>query len=349
MESRDDRTSFRRAYQESVESGKRALSARNCFAPEGECAGKIVQAHTISKCHGLRRISKNGEVYQAKINPFAKGFEDLTRMQRRGISAVSTFGGFCSKHDAEIFDPIENHPFSMSREQVFLLMFRTIAKEMFLKRVQLGEIAGLKRLEAVRLGVTEKHVKATSLGESFENGVELGVQELVIDKARMDKMLIEKDFSDIECCVIRCGRTPNLVCSGYYSPFYDFNGNRLQPAAIRNEKLNSLYCNVIALDRGGWIILAFFKDESDGPLQLVNTLLSTGQVDAASAWLSLVHFENAAYQMDWWDALPETFQNDVLTTFRDVANPLSPVENQLRRFITQGFVNWEPGPPKWIR
>lgn len=340
---------MRKAYGEAVASGKRLLNAKNCFAPSGDCSGKIIQAHTISKCHGLRRIAKAGEVYQVTADPYAKQYNELMKMSRKGVSAVSTFRGFCAKHDAEIFDPIENHEFAMTKEQVFLLMFRTVAKEFFLKKVQQESIAQLMELEAAKAGVSVDQLRSTAIGQTYEEGVRLGVDELHADKQRMDRMLVEGDFSEIECCVVRCGRTPSLVCSGYYSPFFDFAGNRLQRDVHVNRKLNSLYCNVIANARGGWIILAYFKDEADGPGQLVQSLLSTGQADAAAAWLAMVHFENSAYGIDWWDALPEDVKERVLMTFQEVASPLSPVENQLRRMVMQGFVNWEPGPAKWLK
>lgn len=339
---------MREAYGKAVASGKRALNAENCFAPSGSCSGKIIRAHTISKCHGLRRIAKGGEVYQVKADPFAERYDELMRMSRKGVSAVSTFRGFCARHDAEIFDPIENHEFAMTKEQTFLLMFRTVAKELFLKQIQQEAIAQVMELEAAKAGVSVDQVRPTSFGQIYEYGVGLGVDELHADKKRMDRMLVARDFSEIECCVVRCGRTPSLVCSGYYSPFFDFAGNRLQKDFQILRKLNGLYCNIIAKNRGGWIILAYFKDEADGPEQLIRSLLSTGQPDAAAAWLAMVHFENSAYEIDWWDALPDEVGKQILTTFREVANPLSPVENQLRRMVLQGFVNWEPGPAKWL-
>ena len=348
MRDQDKEKAMKRAYGEAVEAGKKDLNAEQCFAPVGDCGGKIIKAHTISKCHGLRQIAEGGEVYQIKADPFAADLGSLVEMQRRGVSAVSTFRGFCAKHDAEIFDPIENHPFSMSKEQVFLLMFRTVAKELFLKRVQHSQIEHLKKLEAIKLGVTPDDLAPTAFGANYEQGVGGGGNELLIDKERMDRMLVERDFSEIECCVIRLGALPSLVCSGYYSPFFDFNGNPLQQSSDSHRKLNSLYCNVIANARGGWIIFAYLADESDGPEQLIHSLISTMQPDAAAAWLSLVHFENAAYRMAWWDALPDELRTEVLKTSREVMNPMSPVENQLQRLLTQGFVNWEPGPSKWL-
>lgn len=348
MSCEDREKAMRKAYGEAVASGKRSLNAENCFAPFGDCSGKIIRAHTISKCHGLRRIAKDGEVYQVKADPYAERYDELMKMSRRGVSAVSTFRGFCARHDAEIFDPIENHEFAMTKEQVFLLMFRTVAKELFLKKIQQEGITQVMELEAAKAGASVDQLRPTAFGQIYEDGVGLGVDELHVDKQRMDRMLVERDFSEIEYCVVRCGRTPSLVCSGYYSPFFDFGGDRLQQDSQVQRKLNSLYCNVIAKNRGGWIILAYFKDEADGPRQLIQSLLSTGQPDAAAAWLAMVHFENSAYGIDWWDALPGEVRKRVLTTFRDVANPLSPVENQLRRMIMQGFVNWEPGPAKWL-
>ena len=269
-------------------------------------------------------------------------------MRTRGVSQASTFNGFCEKHDAELFSAVENHPFTGAAEQVFLLMYRTICKELFLKKTQMRQSEQLRVIEAAKVGATADEMSPTALGNLYEAGVELGVDDLLKDKAKMDQWLLSKEFGHIEACIIRCGTKPDLVCSGYYAPHFDFCGNQLQQDFMATNQLNHIYCNVMALGRGGCILLAYFKGEEDGPRELINTLIQTRQPDAATAWLTFVHFENAAYRIGWWDALPSDLQKRALWICRDVMNPLSRVENQIHKMLFAGYVNWEPSKPRWV-
>lgn len=102
-----------------------------CLAPtsfHGECSNKVVASHTVSRSGSLGAIAKNGHVYsyvpslqsinalQGKISPELRGWKD-----------ASTFPGFCSTHDKDIFSALEDEPFTGSKQQCFLLGYRSIA------------------------------------------------------------------------------------------------------------------------------------------------------------------------------------------------------------------------------
>lgn len=338
----------KKVYAQAVEAGKRRFSARKCWAPTMDCDGGIISAHTISRCHGLRVIARHGEVYQVVANPWAKDESQLLELKLRGVAQASTFNGFCKKHDASLFSAIENHPFTGTPEQVFLLMYRIIAKELALKQAQEDQTEQLKILEAAKLGVPPEKLIPTWFGENYETGVALGVREILREKELMDQWFLKSDFSNIAACIIRCGRRPDLVCSGCFAPHFDFAGQRLQQTSVTEQHLNHVFCHVIAADRGGWIVLSYFKGEEDGPQDLIDSLLATAQPDAAVAWLSLIHFENSAYRPEWWEALPQQVRTETLKTCLEVTSVLSPVENQLQRMMMAGYANWEPGRPRWI-
>lgn len=84
-------------------------SAKVCCAQslnDSLCTTRIVKAHTVSKSGCLKQISHNGHVMGTKTS-----FSELDRTQGKvlvrkiGINDASTFTGFCSYHDKELFSP----------------------------------------------------------------------------------------------------------------------------------------------------------------------------------------------------------------------------------------------------
>lgn len=108
-----------------------------CVHPEASdsaCSQNVIRAHTVQRRGGLAAIAERGHVVSAK-----KGFEDMARNEgeiiprKLGVKAASTFMGFCSYHDNQMFEPIENNPISLSIESAFLLSFRAISYEFIAK------------------------------------------------------------------------------------------------------------------------------------------------------------------------------------------------------------------------
>lgn len=51
-----------------------------------------------------------------------------------GINSASTFTGFCSKHDTQLFAPLETEDFRSTFQQCFLLGYRAFAREVYTKK-----------------------------------------------------------------------------------------------------------------------------------------------------------------------------------------------------------------------
>ena len=116
------------------------MSRGECSAPpqsKHNCSAKIVKAHTVPQA-SLSRIAIDGHVLS--FLPNATNLEKYGAAlppQRRGIRLASTFTGFCAKHDDSVFAPLEKVPFTGTSEQCFLLAYRALARELYLKKVNL--------------------------------------------------------------------------------------------------------------------------------------------------------------------------------------------------------------------
>jgi hypothetical protein len=57
--------------------------------------------------------------------------------RKMGVRTASTFFGFCSRHDTEMFRPVEYGHRGLTNENCFLLSFRALAYEVIMKRCAL--------------------------------------------------------------------------------------------------------------------------------------------------------------------------------------------------------------------
>ena len=58
--------------------------------------------------------------------------------RKMGVRTASTFFGFCSRHDAEMFRPVEYGTVGITNENCFLLSFRALAYEVIMKHCALS-------------------------------------------------------------------------------------------------------------------------------------------------------------------------------------------------------------------
>lgn len=88
------------------------------------------KCHSISEGRILRRLAEDGKV----IGIAPSDISGTLTLDRVGISQVSTFSGFCAKHDQELFSPIDNFDYRPEdRKQEYLFAYRTIARYHYYK------------------------------------------------------------------------------------------------------------------------------------------------------------------------------------------------------------------------
>ena len=118
---------------------KRAFSVKTCLAPDTwlkHCCGRVSRAHTVPKSGSLKRIARKGHVYSYDVSSLKnlQKHDGALVPELLGINRASTFTGFCSRHDNQIFEPLEKRTFCGTPEQCFLLGYRARAREIYTKR-----------------------------------------------------------------------------------------------------------------------------------------------------------------------------------------------------------------------
>lgn len=221
-----------------------------------------------------------------------------------GLKVVSTFTGFCGLHDNAVFEPIEKYPFQSNQQHTFLLGYRAISREYYLKRAQYQLMPTLLSLDK---GKSEtEQLELQEVGQLYGLGVEAGLRDLDYHKSEYDKVLINSDFSRVYYYVIRLNKTPDIMCSGSIPVEFDFEGHLLQDLANTTITMDSITFSLIATDEGGAAVFSWIGT-SKVCNQFIRSLnvLSDAQLPHALVRYAFESFENVFFSPDWWDRLGE--------------------------------------------
>lgn len=237
-----------------------------CLASGMECKANAIRAHSIQNSQSLDLLCRDGHVkgitvhVQGSAVPVVK-FVDI------GRNKASTFTGFCSIHDAEIFRLIDTSPFDSSNDHhLFLVAYRAVARELhtvmeaasklqsgFVKRVELGLDDQDQRSPASMLALAQM-VKAY---ETYQY------------KFHFDKALHSGNYDEIAHNVLRINHPrPTVAVSSLFSIDQSKHGHESPRVAL----------NVFPLSQGE-SVATFSYLKSDLPLVrdgLHKILLSTG-------------------------------------------------------------------------
>ena len=294
---------------------RRELSRGECSVPppwKGDCSTKIADAHTVPRA-SLGRIAAKGHVLS--FLQTATGFMEhgsAAPPQRRGIRQASTFTGFCTKHDDAVFAPLEKVPFEGTKEQCFLLAYRALARELYLKRGVSRYFVRRGAELSKELGIPEE----LALGPvgPFVEGTAQGKEDLESYKLEYDKALSNQEYSKVKGYVIEFAGAPPVMCSGGVFPEHTFDGERLQVLAPSLGRPSQMCFSSFADAERGFVVFAWLDDGLDHCDRLVESLKQT--TDAVLCNRLLKFFfeccENVHIQPCWWEKLPKSAQEKLI-------------------------------------
>jgi hypothetical protein len=287
-------------------------------APDG-CEGKIIKAHTIQRSGGLTRIARKGHVYAGNADlGVLKKTGGVIPFQLIGINDASTFTGFCARHDAELFRPIETKPFTASQEQLFLFHYRSFCRELFTKlQLQRSEVARA----AYDRGLSPREQKMYQILESAQaNSTALAVRDQQEYKRQYDRLLLAGDYQSVSGLVIEFDQTPPVLVSSALFPDFDFQGSMLQNFATM-KRLDSMGYAVVPNESGGMAILSWIGDQpaAEG---FVDSLLRIPDDEIPDALLRFTfeYFENTFIEPDWWENLDARYRDALAQRLNDAAD-----------------------------
>ena len=230
--------------------------------------------------------------------------------------------GFCSKHDNDIFAPLEKQTFCGTPEQCFLLGYRALTMELYKKH------AAIKNLEVLRDTDKGKTPAEQFTIQTFtqynEIGLRAGAEEADHYKSRYDCILESRDFNTVRGYIIEFEAPPPVMSSGSVFPEQDFDGVQLQDLGDLSNTPDLLcFASFYGRERG---IVAFsWLSESDQSCcAFIQSLKSIPDKIVVGGLLRFLftYCENVHINPDWWECLPQGTRDALLRRFADSSDAL---------------------------
>ena len=310
---REDQPSLTRGDLENYaksQGSKKTCSVNNLY-PEA-CSKKIIKAHTISKSASLKEISENGHVMGTKPNlsGLIKSNGKL-KLEKVGINQASTFTGFCSIHDKELFSPLEDEPITLNNIQLFLFAYRGMCKELFHKEQNKGTASVMRDADRGQGAIIQGFLQ--NMANSYDQGVDLALRDLRYLKSEMDSMLVHSIYSKINHCIFEFSETPKILVSAMITPEMDFHGNQLQRLGLEDEVYNYILFNCVSYDGRGCFVFSWLPENDEYCNKFIDSLLKFNNEKISDALVRFCYSfsENTWASPSWWNLLPKPAQESI--------------------------------------
>lgn len=323
---------------------KNSFDKKYCSCPEQikhECNGKIINSHTVSKGASLSSIAEKNHVYGLKVDLFkideGNGFIEPELI---GVNKASTFTGFCAYHDKTLFSPFENSIFSYTKEQIFLLSYRTLSREHFLK-VAHYESQKILEMGDAGLGLLEQ-IDFQKFVAAHKKSMELGIRDSLYHKNIYDEILLEKAYDKMLSIVIKFDKFLPFQFSGTHYPVVNFDGKKIQSLADKNT-LDLICMATINDDKCSYLVISWLNEKHGSCTNFSESIISKSYAFTSQEIVNYIysHFENVYSQPSWWNSLPQKEKTFILNSTQPLHeyNPIKEGEFNFHNCTIESIVS----------
>jgi hypothetical protein len=230
------------------------------------------------------------------------------RPRRRGINQATTFFGFCHKHDAELFRPLETTNFRFEPEQIALLGYRAICHDSYQKD------AAIEAMDAARFYV----MMHPDIGGFAEKDAVYQIKRLGMLNARKNfararsvfaEMITKRNFTNLRFFGLEFDAPPMYLASSMLLPEWDFNGHNLQDLNTLDDFYPICFF-AWAADGRSAAVFCWHSSADHICCPFIDSLREARPRRLADRILSMTfeYSANIVFRSDWWDAMPERYQ-----------------------------------------
>lgn len=299
-------------FNEFTNALKRAQSGGTCLAPtrDGACENRVIRSHSIPRGASMKLIARDSHVMTLRPNLTPHQFDIVPR--KAGINEATTFGGFCSTHDAQLFSSIEQAACEPTQEQAWAFGFRPLAREMFARRAAMN--LGPKIADAQASSPPDAVASERWLFEGFDEGQRQGWGDIVRAKKRYDAARLREDYTGLRFVAIKFDDVPDVMCSVVTLPEVDFDGHKLsRPGALRSKLPSPLSFNLVGNGHGGIAIFCWLDgNEAAAAFAASLTAVRAGDLANALVRYSFEFSENVVFDPDWWEHLSPALRRQLM-------------------------------------
>jgi len=290
------------------------------FDAGSECNNPI-DAHSIQKGAVLSLVARNGKIYAPSKNiGDTKRNKGRITLTEQGVNRVSTFRGFCGKHDNELFEPIDNSPLAPNPEQIALYAYRSLCREVFVKE---NAVALFRDSPKIR----PRNKANQEVFDAMAEGSQIALKNLYAHKRKFDSLFKSKCFDNLRSVLFHSLQPPSVVFSGLLSPDFDFLGNQLQDLSDRDGELDLITFSFAPMSQGWACLFAWLTDSSQSCVPLMRSLATRVHDDGGLGDLLfrfvISNCENLAISPTWWESLTEDQREEITKSANHMADVFS--------------------------
>jgi len=320
---------------------RKRFSSKVCMAPHDDHDGSIVSAHTLSVEAMLRPIAVDSHVYVAThAKRIAKDTFPI-EMQKRGLRDVTVFNGFCQKHDRELFECIETEPFRFHRQQTFMLAYRAVARECYLKRKQYESLPTPQEYADMH-GINEE-LQYSEAALVFQASSLQGAEDAEKLKNSFDNHLINQAWDRLITRAILFSSTPSVLAAAAFQPFFDMNGKQLQNFESLDAEMSQICMSIIPTETGGAAIFSWLDSSNSAPEQFFESITQATDLTASVLHSIFDNTENFAINPTWYEALTENDRQYIFSRIMLFEQTASYADNCRPDQSAPKLANWGQG------
>lgn len=300
-----------------LNTNKKSFNIKKCCANNvglGECSGKIIKAHTVSRRPNLSRIAEKSCVLCYGIDDIRKSeMSGRLTIKSLGIGNASTFFGFCLKHDRELFSIFENEAFIGKPKQCLAHAYRTLSRELY------GKEASTHLRETLRgadkgMSIQDQIIYQKALDE-IEIGNEAARREFKATHDTLTKALANREYYVLKSYILEFTSSLPFMFSGAWSPFTDLYDKTLQ-SGESDENLSQIFFSSFSENNSAMICISWLDTENAPGKVITDQILALPASIQASACIQIVvkHVENVFFNPKWFNDLtrPQRVKLDAL-------------------------------------
>lgn len=290
---------------------------KTCSAPKSikhECSKNIIKAHSISKSSALKEIAKDGHVLTT-FKATSIGSNDIKITPKKiGINRASTFTGFCAHHDNSLFHVIEDKDFEITEQNCFLIAYRALARELFVKNRASSTLEMTKELDKGMSFPFQKRHQAIQGYLSGNNDLSTG--DLTHIKGVFDDCYENSKFQKINHIVFTLDATPKIMTSAAVAPTVDFQGNLIQTISSDPRIIPHYFIvNIFSSNNTGYIVLSWIDEHHDTCIELYKSLMKTASPEDSLTIFIFAMIENIYLSEEWWNEIGEDDNDHLMDVF----------------------------------
>jgi hypothetical protein len=287
-------------------------------------------------------VTENGHVFSLTPHWSSLFHKDEIEYRKKSVNEASTFTGFCGYHDNDLFRKLDNEEFSGAKELAALSSYRTVCREIFVKKAHIDSAVAARVVDRGR--PLDRQIAIQSSISATLDGANAALSELSELKLDLEKALKSGNFEDFDCRNFHFPGIPEVVSAGAFNPTHTTSGRFLQDLDLETKSQNIFFAILPTQGQGFWVSFFWHQDHTllkDFVDDFEQHFCTVGGAYAVAS----AHIENTFYKPSFWESLADDMKRcfEILATM-----DLLHRSYRRAREAALALSNFRPSPPDLV-